>query len=100
MKKAIIISVLLLPLLTGCAFLDFFKKKDETTTLGSTKIVVIDSEVLRECDPMPRIENPNPTQEELDAQKFVWIDKFGQCANRQSKSIKAIKKLANIEDSK
>lgn len=99
MKKALLISVLALPLFTGCAFLDFFQKK-ETPALGTTKVVVIDSEVLKDCEPLPLIENPKPTQEELDAQKFVWIDKFGQCANRQNKSIKVIKKLANIEESK
>ncbi len=99
MKKAILISALLLPVLTGCAFLDFFKKP-EPPAIVTPKVILIDSEVLRACDPLPRIENPNPTQEELDAQKFVWIDKYGQCANRQSNGIAVIKKLANIEDSK
>lgn len=98
MKKAILISALLLPIfLTGCGVLDLFRKND-TPALGTTKTIVIDSEILKLCEPLPLIENPEPSQEELDAQKFVWIDKFGQCANKQAKGVKVIKDLANIKD--
>lgn len=97
MKKAILISVLLLPVLTGCAFLDFFKKP-EPPAVVTPKVILIDSANLKECDPLPRIENPTPSQEELDAQKFVWIEKYGVCANRQHNSIRVIKELANIKE--
>ena len=99
MKKAVIISVLLLPLLTGCVVLDFFKKKDEPAIV-TTRVILVDKETLKDCDPLPRIENPNPTQEELDSLKFLWIEKYGVCANRQHNSIKVIKELANIKESK
>lgn len=99
MKKAILISVLLLPMLTGCALFDFFKKP-EPPAIVTPRVILIDSENLKECELLPRIENPNPTQEELDSLKFLWIDKYGVCANRQRNSVKVIKELANIKESK
>lgn len=98
MKKLALTVVLLLPLLTGCAFLDFFKKKDDQVII-QPETILVDSENLKLCTPLTRIERPDPSQEELDAIKFIWIEQYGICARRQANSVNIIKKLANIKDS-
>lgn len=95
MKKAILIMILSLSALTGCGFLS--KEKSDLPNI-TTKTVVIDRELLRECEPLARIDRTEISQEELDRLKFVWIEKYGVCANRQHKSIQTIKELANIKE--
>ncbi len=97
MKKLDLTGIFLLPLLTGCAFLDFFQKKNDVVTLPETKVVIIDREVLKDCEPLPRVAD-NATQEELDYHKFILIERYGTCKQRHNSGISVIKKLANIKD--
>ncbi len=96
MKKLVLTGIFLLPLLTGCAFLDFFKKPEPIVQLPETKVVVIDREVLKLCEGIPEVPE-NATQEELDFHKFVMVERFGICKNRQAAGVEVIKKLGNIK---
>ena len=96
MKKLVLTSIFLLPLLTGCAFLDFFQKKDPVVDLPPPKPVFVDREVLQPCDKLPGLEL-GTSQEELNFYTFTLLEKYGICANKQDASIKTIKKLGNIE---
>ncbi len=96
MKKLVLTGIFLLPLLTGCAFLDFFRKPEPIVNLPETKVVVIDREVLKECEPLPRV-NDAASQEELDYHKFILIERYGICKQRHEAGIVIIKELGNIK---
>ena len=100
MIKAISISVLCVSLLSGCALFDIFKNKDEPAIV-TPKVIQVDSKHLEECEPLSNVNHWVSTdQSELDLMKFVWIEEYGKCANKQHTSIKVIKELANIKDPK
>lgn len=91
MKKAVLISILYLPLLTGCAFLDFFKKPDT-----STHTVQVDSKLLEACAALPN--RTGESDEAVAEHHITVITSYGLCAKKQDASIKTIRKLANLPD--
>ena len=94
MKKLVLTGIFLLPLLTGCAFLDFFRAKEPIVDLPEGKVVQIDREVLKLCEPKLL---PALTQEEIDLNQFVLIEGFGKCQKKQAAGVEVIKKLGNIK---
>lgn len=95
MKKLILTSFFLLPLLTGCAFLDFFRKNNDNPT--ATTEILIDSEILKECDRLPEEFKTALSADELGIQDIRLIGMYGECANKQRKSIAVIKKLTEVK---
>lgn len=98
MKKAYLIIVLCLPMLTGCALFDFFKKPDPPVI--TDKVVQIDPKLLEPCAPLVTLVIP---QGASDKEPF-FIDNLGQnasiyaeCAKKQDASILIIKKFGNIK---
>lgn len=96
MKKLILISVFLLPFLTGCGFLKKFQKDD--TVLVTPKILAIDRETLKECERLVSLEKREITLDEIGQRYIQLIGQYGICSNRQANSVKVIKELANIKD--
>lgn len=94
MRKAIILLAFLLPVLTGCTLLDFFRKKDENPVISSE--VVIDSEVYKECaklsQALPKIDPKSADSIALENISLIGL--YGECANRQKKGIEVIKLLS------
>lgn len=98
MKKLVLTGIFLLPFLTGCAFLDFFRKDDNFPI--TDKVVAIDPKLLEECKRLDKIVQGQKEVEFEDiGEKYITlIGDYGVCANRQLKSIEAIKKLSNIPE--
>ncbi len=90
MKKAVLAAFLCIPLLSGCAFLDFFKKKDEPSVISVSQKINIDESLLRLCDPVTRID-PNS---DMGIEYVMLLKKYGTCANRQKASADALRKIA------
>lgn len=98
MKKAYLIIVLCLPMLTGCALFDFFKKPDPPVI--TDKVVQIDPKLLEPCAPLARLEIPQDTTNK----EVFFIDNIGnnatiyaECAKKHEASVVVIKKLGNIK---
>lgn len=95
MKNALLSLVILLPLLTGC--LASTKKLPEVPVLVSEEIIVLDQELLEGCKELPKVEKGAGINEILLEHYPGTIEMYGECANRQDASIKALKRLANIK---
>lgn len=82
-------------LLQGCAFLDFFKKRDEPPAI-TTQQVNIDSKALELCELLKEDLKVETFEESL----VVYGDlatKYATCARKQKASIKLIKEIGNIK---
>lgn len=86
MKKAVLISILCLPLLVGCSIFDNFRKPDPT------RVVEIPATALQGCDPIPARSGEDTADHHIRT-----ILMYGICASKQDASIEIIKKLANKE---
>ena len=89
MKKLVAITVLTLPLLTGCALFDFFKKPEPHVPLPE-KTISVDPKLLQLCKPLSRIEEGA----DLGVEYVILLGKYGECALQQSASVKALRRIA------
>lgn len=90
MKKALFISVLCIPLLTGCGFLNQFR------ILTPEQQIMIDPKVLQSCERLPVLEGR--TDIAVAEHHIRTIEAYGVCAQKQETSIKTIRLLANIPE--
>ena len=94
MKKLVLSIAVALTMLNGCAF--FQKEKPPTITAK----VTVAPELLIGCPKLEQIGATEPQYEDIASSYLTTISLYGQCALKQEASIKAIKKLANLEPSK
>lgn len=103
MKKALFSIVLCLPLLTGCAFLDFFKKRDEPV-IPQQRVVHIDPKLLEPCKPLIKLEKVDPKAVDFGNQVLTNLAAnaqiYSECAKKQDGSIVLIKEFANLKEVK
>lgn len=95
MKNLVLTSILLLPLLTGCIVTA--PKMPDAPVLVSEEIIVIDSELLESCKDLPKLDSAATLNSILLEHYPGTIEMYGECANKQNASIKALKRLANIK---
>jgi hypothetical protein len=89
MKKAVLTIVLLLPLLTGCGFLEKFRKP-----VPPTPTIAVDVRLLELCKDLPLIDSASSFQDL--AQHYVGIiGLYGDCSSRQRAGVEALKSLEN-----
>lgn len=95
MKKAILISVILSGMLTGCGL---FHKNSETKVEppAVNNRVVVAPELLQPCEPLQSL-TPTPTFDDIAQHYIMTIGMYGTCRIKQEDSIKAIRKLSNTE---
>lgn len=98
MIKTVLISVLLSVSLTGCAFLDYFRNT-KVEPAGTNTRVVVDPKLLQSCPPLLKVRK-DADSEEIAENHINLIGLYGTCRGKQEDSIKAIRKLANIEEKK
>lgn len=99
MKKALLISVLLVSLLQGCAFDSYFCQRDATVP---EKTVKLDPKVLEPCTgliPLPATFSTDPFGDIL-ANVQANADAYAVCSKKQDDSIVLLKKFANTKESK
>ena len=97
MKKAILIAVITVPMLTGCGFLQKFLGKDEKVEPPAVNSkVVVDPKLLQSCAKLDQLP-PDPTFDDIAHHYISTIGLYGECSSKQEDSIKTIRKLANIE---
>jgi len=89
MKKALLITVFLLPLLTGCAFLEKFQKP-----VSATPTITIDARLLELCKELPSLDMAT-TFPELAEHYVGVIGLYGDCRLRQRAGVEALKSLEN-----
>ena len=81
--------------LQGCAFLDFFKKREEPPAI-TTQVVNIDSSKLQQCEQLP--ENiAIGSFEYMLAVHGQTVELYAKCAGKQADSIILLKKFGNIK---
>lgn len=95
MKKLVIVSVLVLPLFTGCTYLSKLKTQAVPPVATSSKVVV-DPKLLQACEPLEELSDTAGI-EDISFHHIKTIGAYGICKSKQDDSIKTIRKLANIE---
>lgn len=103
MKKALLILSLLLPLLTGCALFDRFKKSDPPV-IPPEITVKIDPRALELCKPMVALK-PTPPASDVDHYDILLnlrsnAEIYRDCSKRQADGVEIIKQLSNKKESK
>lgn len=95
MKKAILITVLLSAMLSGCGL---FKRNsgEKVEPPAANNKIVVDPKLLQSCQPLQTLPL-NPTFDDIATHYITTIGLYGTCKLKQEDSIKAIRKLANIE---
>ena len=78
--------------LQGCAFLDFFKKREEPTI--GTQVVSIDSAAYQLCDLLDENLIIVTFEDGLTAYGNL-AKKYGSCAKRQATSVELLKEFSN-----
>lgn len=78
----------LLPLIAACNVLT------STGPVITTRPVVVDSEVLKECSNL----KPFNINDDIGVRYIELVSEYGICSNRQHTSIQVIKKLGNINE--
>lgn len=104
MKKAILIIALILPLITGCAFTDFFIKKDPPPdAVIPEKRVDLDPKVLESCKKLI----PLVVSQSASDSYLAILDNLAEnakihseCYDKQEGSIKLLKGFANKQEKK
>lgn len=90
-----IIPILALSLfLTGCGFFEKFRKPD--TPVVAPQVVNIDSKALEECSFLKEDLVIRNFEDSLNAYGDL-AKLYADCANKQSSSIKLLKKFGNIK---
>jgi len=95
MKTKVLFIVILLSLLQGCAFLDFFKRHDPPPP-PPDKVVNLDPRSLESCRQLPTLAANTP-EAILDNVKELVVTYY-DCYTRQENSIKLLKGFANKKD--
>ncbi len=91
-----IIPILILSIfLTGCGFLENFKKKEEPPAITTNK-VHIDKESLDLCVSLDETLVVRNFQDAVVAYSDLAV-KYGNCANKQYNSVKLLKQFGNIK---
>lgn len=99
MKKAFLISVLLLSMLQGCGLWSSFQKPDAIIT---EKTVQLDPKVFEPCTgliPLPPTFSVDPFGDILSNVQ-ANADAYAACAKKQDDSIILLKKFSNIKEPK
>lgn len=91
MKKAVYIAVLLLPVLTACGV---SPKNPTPAVLEQTQRIYVEPELLVLCDSLDKFSG-TITADQLAIEYIQLVEKYGICANRQQKSVEALRNLTN-----
>lgn len=95
MKKAVVIALISVGILTGCGlFSKNSAEKVEPPAVNNR--VVVDPKLLQPCDPLQPLP-PNPNFDDIATHYITTIGMYGTCKLKQDDSVKTIRKLANIE---
>ena len=94
MKSKVLIMVFLLSLLQGCAFSDFFRKRDDPIIPPDVK-VKLDPKALEPCASLPILTDRTPEGLLTNTQNIVLT--YYDCAKKQENSIILLKGFSNAE---
>ena len=92
--KKVLIGILLVLSLQGCAFLDYFKKPPPSIPPGT--IINVSPDALKECNLLKDTVVVISFEDAITAYGDLATE-YGACASKQKISIKLIKQLGNIE---
>lgn len=97
MKKALLISVLVLPLLTGCGL--FFKKPEQNVVIP-TRTINVEPKLLEPCPPLATLVVPQGTSDPY----LLVLDNvaansaiYAKCRDDKDALVKIIKDISNKE---
>lgn len=94
MKKALLISLLTVTLLSACA-----SKPEKFSSFVESTVPVkvhVDPQLQQPCPPLPEVGKP-ATMESVAEHHLTTIGLYALCSSQQDTSLKIIRKLTNTE---